>query len=291
MIKKKIDAYIAQAAADILEKHARDEGIAMAEIAARGKISPPALSQIKHHKRNLTPELGAKLATSLNMSIESFYMDLTRQALLMQEEEKKHHAVFFAGADYLNGVSALISSLEPGDKYWLISIEKPIEFENHLLDELLLAAVSKGATINYVFPSLRYEELLEEGSKAEEDSRLILEEHGDAELDKRFFVWKKRFARRYPNYETATQNFHCYHALSGGDVWFAPLVKYILIERKEIEGSELKLNWENDEAWLDVAYYDQLSVRQADRCSLPLAPRVVRSLKQWCNNLTEEVVK
>ena len=283
MVKKQADAYIARAAAKMLEEFAVAKNLTMADIAARGDISPPALSQIKHQRRNLTADLGIKLAKSLEMKLESFYLDLARHALLIHEEEKRNDGeVFFAGDDYQDGISALLTSLEKADTYWLISIEKPIEFGGNRLDDVLLECVEKGCSINYVFPPLKYDDLLDDEVLEEDDSVFILEEHGDADLDKRFAVWKKRFMKRYPDKEDAIQGcFQCFHAPFSGDVWFAPFVKYILIERST--GAE------HDEAWLDVAYYDPLSTRAQERCVLPLDPSVVKDLKVWCRSSTEKV--
>ena len=282
MVKKQVDAYIARAAARMLEKFAAEKNLTMADVANRGGITPPALSQIKHQRRNLTPDLGAKLAKSLGMNLQSFYLDLTRQALfLLEEEKRKDGHVFFAGDDYHDGLSAMMNSLEKGDVYWLISIEKPIEFESNLLDPVLLHCVDKGCAINYVFPPLKYDDLLDEKVHDADESMFILEEHGDADLDKRFAVWMKRFILRHREKERAIRSsFHCFHAPIRGDVWFAPFVKYVLIERA---------NGEKDEAWLDVAYYDPLSNKSKERCVLPLDPKVVRNLKDWCSRSTKKV--
>ena len=248
MVKKQMDAYIARAAARMLETFARKKNLTMADIASRGDISPPALSQIKHQRRKLTPDLGMKLAMSLDMKLESFYHELAWQALLLQEEEKRNNGeVYFAGDDYFDGISALLNSLEEGDTYWIISIEKPIEFGINRLDDVLLRCVEMGCIINYVFPPLKYDDLLEKAIGDADNSVFILEEHGDADLDKRFAVWKKRFNKRYPEKAEAIERcFACYHAPFSGDVWFAPFVKYVLIERTLGE-----MSGENDEAWLD----------------------------------------
>ena len=285
MVKKQVDAYIARAAARMLEDFVREKNLTMADIAARGGVTPPALSQIKHQRRNLTSELGAKLAKSLGMNLEPFYLELAKQALVLYEEEKRKEGdVFFAGNDYFDGITALLTSLEEGDTYWLISIEKPIEFGDHILDEVLLQCVEKGCSINYVFPPLKYDDLLEEGANGTDESVFILEEHGDADLDKRFAVWKKRFIKRHYEHEEAIERcFQCYHAPFRGDVWFAPFVKYVLMDRKSGEDGE------NDEAWLDVAYYDPLSARSRERCVLPLDSKVVSNLKDWCSRSTIRV--
>ena len=288
MTKKHADTLIVKAAARLLEKFAREEGLSMIEIANKGGMTAPALSQIRHQKRNLTPDLGAKLAKSMNLTVEAFYLELVRHILAEQEEVKKNEQeVFFAGSDYLDGISGIMNSLEEGDMYWLVSIETPIEFGSHVLDEVLLGCVQKGCTINYVFPPLRYDDLLKEGSAGQDQNVHILEEHGDAELDKRFNVWRQRFARRYPDHGDAIEQcFQCYHASFKGDVWFAPFVKYILIERS---GAEDTVNWLDDEAWLDVEYDDPSQVRGNERCALPLDSKVVYNLKKWCNEAARRV--
>ena len=292
MSKNLVDPYISKAAGQLLIDYSVNQGVSMAEIAARGIIQSPVLSQIKNQRRNITPDLVMRLARSMDKSVEEFYMELMRIALRIQEEDLlQEQTVYFAGPAYADGIIALMDTLSEGDTYWLISIERPIEFDNDLLDHVVLNCISKGARINYVFPALKYDDLMSEEKEVEEDQEemnYVLAEYGQVDLDKHFWLWRKRFGQRNPSYkEVIRRNVHCYNASLEGYIWFAPFVKYILIERGK--GTETS----PAEAWLDVAYYDPGETGVVNygqkRCALPLNPKVVRSLRRWCSQSLELV--
>ena len=274
----------------MIKDYTTDHNLSMAELAAKGIIRPPTLSHIKHQKRNLTSDMGARLAAAMEMPAEQFFMELTHLALALQEEDlTEKNEEFFAGENYVEGISReLMDSLSEGDIYWLIAIEKPIEFSSLILDETLLNCISTGSYIRYVFPLVNHEDLLNDVFGDHEGASDILAEHGSERLDWHFHNWQNRFIRRYPNHEYNIRRFiQCYQSPLKGNVWFAPFVKYILIERHQTEISI------PDEAWLDVAYHSSSQggtiYGGQKRCALPLNPMVVHNLKRWCSNSTHPV--
>lgn len=281
---------ITRSLAKYLQQYLDENGFGWRQLAEKAGVPPSALSQLKTGKRKLTPELGAKIAKAMDISEGVFYMAVMENMHRFQREDyKAQHDVIYAGNDYIDGITqSLMATLGPGDKYWLIAIEPPIEFQDPALDKTLIESIKNGGSIHYVFPAVRSSDLLDNISDDKSEVTELFRSQGGIDLDTEFFLWQRGFAQRHKSEnDQIMSNIRCYlPKLNDRAMFFAPFIKYIFIERASQQAEEVQ-----HEAWLDVAYFNgqASSIYQPSeqRCALPLNPKAVYYLKKWCHSLRE----
>ena len=284
------NAITTRSLADYLQRYLDKIGYGWSKLAKEAGVPPSALSQLKTGKRKLTAELGAKIAKAIGISEGVFYMAIMENMQRLQREEyKAQQDVIYAGNDYLDGITqSLMATLGPGDKYWLIAIEPPIEFHDPTLDKTLIESVKNGGSIHYVFPAVRSSDLLDNDSEDKAEVTELFRSQGGIDLDTEFFLWQRGFAQRHTKEkDLIISNIRCYlPKLNKRAPFFAPFIKYIFIERASQNEEET-----HHEAWLDVAYFNgqasSIYQQSEQRCALPLNPKAVYYLEKWCHSLKE----
>ncbi len=284
------NAIITRSLVDYLQQYLDQKGYGWSKFAKKAGVTPSALSQLKTGKRKLTPELGAKIAKAIGISEGVFYMGIMENMQRLQREEyKAQQDVIYAGNNYIDGITqSLLATLGPGDIYWLIAIEPPIEFQNPTLDKTLLESVKNGGSIHYVFPAVKSSDLLADTFEHKAEVTELFRSQGGIDLDTEFFLWQRGFAQRnMPEKEQIMSNTRCYLSkFSTRELFFSPFIKYIFIERASQNEQEI-----HHEAWLDVAYFNghvsSIYQQSEQRCALPLNPKAVYYLEKWCHSLEE----
>jgi hypothetical protein len=173
--------------------------------------------------------------------------------------------------------------LEKGDKYWLISIDPPIELEEKSFEEAAVKAAKNDAKINYVsLPDITDDEWNDEFARHITGLGNYQSTKHSFSIGTEFSLWKEQILNEYGKDIEENLNHYIVNP-DTGMLFMSPYVKYVFIEHKE----------KNDEAWLDAAYVGATlkdsGQKAEERASLRLRTESIRLLKNWVE--TEATLK
>ena len=279
--------HVTEAVDAVLFRLLRERGIpTWKDLADAAGIDKATMSRIRRGQRPLSDHAVA-LAEALTRSVvdpkerekrkisAAQLMDMVYQeALTLQSSYyRKTYESFMAGEEYTAWIPDQLVHLEPGDRYYLVTTEKPLEFEAAAgLDDALLEALTRGAYVIYLTASTG-------GAAGSAESVEGLGSYidclGNPDLRLGFESLRRRLKNGLdPRYKEALNHLVLVPvSLPSGSLFMSPYVKYVLIERLRDEFGA------GTEAWIEVKYQRAL----ADRCFLSLSAEATVLLRDWCH--------
>lgn len=250
------------------------------QIAGESGVLLSLISRIRGGSRAVTKETASKLAKELlgdAADAADFYMAYA--AYLEASTSVRSRPVTDGssiGLDYIEELRLQVETLESGDSYWLLTTERPIEFDYTSLEEAVVHAAQRGARIYYVFPRLDLQ-----GSTSSTMPIATRQFFAMEAPNRPFFeIWKSELARKYTSNDLSTTWGDRICAVDAPvekcRLFFSPATKYVLIQRA---GGP-----EHTEGWIEIRYKIDISV---PRRYLRLEESVTRILETWCTELIE----